>query len=85
MKKSKTRNVKRDGGSQQRMVSRRHRVSIYINPNDPDGTKLVLPGLVDDDSLKLAASYFGCAKRRIITRSRMVTDIYLNELPEYDG
>ena len=69
----------------QRVVSRRHRVTKYINPDDPDGTKLVLPGLVDDESLKIAAGHFGCEPERITTRSVMVTDRYLNSLPEYDG
>lgn len=79
----KKKNAKR--GSLRRLVSRRHRVTKYINPDDPDGTKLVLPGLMDDDSLKIAAGHFGCEPERITTRSLMVTDKYLNELPEYDG
>jgi hypothetical protein len=86
MTKSKAKNRKR--GRQlrvQRVVSRRHRVSEYINPKDPDGQRLVMPGLVDDDSLKIAADHFGCRKSRIKTRSKMVTDDYLNALPEYDG
>jgi hypothetical protein len=60
-------------------------VTFYTNPNDPDGQRLVLPGLEDDASLQIAAQHFGCSKKRIITRSRMVTDKYLNSLPEYDG
>jgi hypothetical protein len=62
-----------------------NRVSVYTNPDDPDGTKLVMPGLVDERSLELAAGHFGCDKDRITTRSRMVTDKYLEALPEYEG
>lgn len=84
--KSKVKPVRKKGAAVrvQRVVSR-HRVTFYINPNDPDGQKLVMPGLVDDDSLQIAAGHFGCSKKRITTRSRMVTNKYLNELPEYDG
>jgi hypothetical protein len=67
------------------MKKSKHRVTFYINPDDVDGQKLVLPGLQDEIGIKTAAGHFGCEKSRIITRSRMVTDKYIKSLPEYDG
>lgn len=69
----------------QRLVSRRHRVTFYINPDDLDGQQLVMPGLADDAGLIIAAGHFGCGDKPITTRSRMVTEQYLKALPEYDG
>lgn len=65
--------------------SKKTRVTEYTNPDDPDGTKLVIPGTVDSHSLKIASEHFGCKPSRIATRSLTVTDEYLKGLPEYDG
>ncbi len=49
------------------------------------GQTLVMSGLQDDAGMELAAGHFGCEKDKITTRSRLVTDEYINSLPEYDG
>lgn len=67
------------------MKNKQYLVTEYINPNDPDGQKLIIPNIVNENDLNIAASHFGCNKNNIITRNLTMTNEDLNKLPEYEG